>query len=972
MARTPQKPLRFKPHIRRSDPRRLEFEMEDYARNRRQDMKEACESGFHEGHTKFDCPVLPHPPRRPKGFRRRHTKYNYSRPTRPSHRTNAYTTPRDCAINPLPETAQEQPKYPIFPVYHCPGMSSLIRETQGAGDNYNYPTPSIKFPDLRASFVILLKSLQANTVEGLQTRGYDSAVKRWGIDEITDAAMRQVEPEVLELQGKILSPETFLRVQERQSRTPEAWPQIGGYVDGVTDRRFPNYIRFYVGQSFQLPIRLSIDHAKGIRNGYTRYLHYFVLARGHGNRFAHFLRLWSSRSASDTPPHSESNSHEHSALDTDRLELLQNILEMTFCRRPNYSNVGLNVMSPLVQGKNVPAIWRAKFLEYHLCSPDPDISEFVDIRKNENIKRRNQQRQAAILLRRDYRRAIIQLATELGFDSSDSFLSFAKQSRPSNLHDIDVKFQETEEALAAISQGPTLRQLCRPRGNHQALIGIIFGSDLMEVEYDGHAYKPLDGLELRGEDSLTWTTSFEEVGSGSGPTGFNPGSYEDKLLGRLNRSIIMESGLRVVVLCGLRAQTDIQRAFNHPLQEHQLSGPHHLILGNQIHEVWFLISGQAASRQTIEKLFIACPEPIITSYLKDTSLMRSLRDVFGLVSTLTEVKLRSNCWTNHCFHAALVAQLYFEERQRAVPLTTTSLGAVFRDWLYYRGFKDDADILELEKTAENLTKGIQIVRNILCVWARQGGPRTTRRQDDAVRANERKVGANFKNYQKVQELFSRLYSERVDSIKCLTKTLGNSHSIGSASLDDEEPIEQPENDDVLLGHNEESLEKDPLTSLWLALPEDDDAHDIPQRGRSYGKSREKLSRMLTDNGVEIKAGLMGKVDRCYIDIHQRLVTLVIPAEGGVDFKKRPTFAIRAQLTPTGVPHPNCVLGELDEFISTDPSLRLAIEYRLVDDGTGRLDRGFPWHFGRLGNANTEHLGIERRDVSKWGIKLQDE
>ncbi|KAF4467838.1 hypothetical protein FALBO_5284 [Fusarium albosuccineum] len=555
-----------------------------------------------------------------------------------------------------------------------------------------------------------------------------------------------------------------------------------------------------------------------------------------------------------------------------RLELLQNILEMTFCRafetlpgdvlapffgpgRPNYSNVGLNVMSPLVQGKNVPAIWRAKFLEYHLCSPDPDVSEFVDIRKNENIKRRNQQRQAAILLRRDYRRAIIQLATELEFDSSDS-LSFAKQSRPSNLHDIDVKFQETEEALAAISQGPTLRQLCRPRGNHQALIGIIFGSDLMEVEYDGHAYKPLDGLELRGEDSLTWTTSFEEVGSGSGPTGFNPGSYEDKLLGRLNRSIIMESGLRVVVLCGLRAQTDIQRAFNHPLQEHQLSGPHHLILGNQIHEVWFLISGQAASRQTIEKLFIACPEPIITSYLKDASLMRSLRDVFGLVSTLTEVKLRSNCWTNHCFHAALVAQLYFEKRQRAVPLTTTSLGAVFRDWLYYRGFKDDADILELEKTAENLTKGIQIVRNILSVWARQGVHRTTRRRDDAVRADKRKVGANFKNYQEVQELFSRLYSERLDSIKSLTKTLGNSHLIGSASPDDEEPVEQPENDDVLLGHNEESLEKDPLTSLWLALPEDDDAHDIPQRGRSYGKSREKLSRMLTDNGVEIKAGLM--------------------------------------------------------------------------------------------------------------------
>lgn len=193
---------------------------------------------------------------------------------------------------------------------------------------------------------------------------------------------------------------SFRKTLRKQLERGEPWPEEGGYVDGVVDLRDPQYIRYYVGQSIRLPIRLAIEHPKYIRNGDTRSLHYFVLARGRGQRSAQFLRLWHSTNlttASGNPA---------------RRLLLRNILEMSFCRffeslptavltqffgPAKYSNVGLNNLPPLFEGRNIPSFLRAGYLEHHRESLDPDISAFVDIRKEQNLKQKNAKREATSL-----------------------------------------------------------------------------------------------------------------------------------------------------------------------------------------------------------------------------------------------------------------------------------------------------------------------------------------------------------------------------------------------------------------------------------------------------------------------------------------------------------------------------------------------------------------------------------------------
>ncbi|KAM5378165.1 hypothetical protein ACJZ2D_004623 [Fusarium nematophilum] len=999
------RPYRFKPRAVRRDAagrQRLAEMEEEKARQRMQDIKEHCEKGWHDGHRKVNCPYLTH------SFRQhRNARVNKHRNARVNKHQNARapplvsTEPRNKTLLSASTHIPQLQTRAIRLAYDSPGMSELDKEAQGSICNPSYPTPRIRFPYLRHHLSTLLNNLYSNKVRDLQGMDYADQISRWDIDGIIKAAMEQIEPEILDLQGQPLSPEVFLETQAKQFLTARPWPQTAGYVDGVLDRRMPEYIRFYVGQSSRVSTRISIDHVREIRNGSTRHLHYFVLARGHGNRSAHFLRLWSDKNAPNTSNESGSASPEARK----RSSLIQNVLEAVFCRafeslppqvlnplfgEGAYSYVGLNILSPLLQGKGVSRTMRAKYLEYHQNSPDTDISAYVEFRKDCNAERRNKLRAAICLLRRDYRQAIKQLASDSSLDPG-SFSSFGTPSAsgPSAEHDINARFQEVELAIS--------RPLCRPRGNFQARIGVVLSSELAEVEYDGHTFKPLQGLELKENDHLIWTTSFDKIGSE--PPRLSQGSNEDKLFGNLNRSIIVKADLRVVVVCGLRAQGDIQRALADQLPAPlELSPPQALVLGNDTHQVWFLTSGR-----TIQTVLLACPEPIITSYLRNFSLARRLRDVFGLVSTLTGIRLRYICWVNQCFHAAFIAQLAAEKEDPTVPpLTTPTLGAIFQDWLHYRGFKDEADIMELEKAAGgNLTRGIKYVRLILSKRAQAGRRRTVRTanpvssQGDVTHSDN--PGAGPRYYEAIHELFSRLYKERFDSIKSFKRLENDRQPSNSAPpADDEDPawedgdINQASDDGA-----EEDMETNPLAKLRRALSKDDDDDEQDtQRGTFYKKTPRKLELMLSESGVELPAIIKKRTDRCYIDIHQKLVNFTIPAESGVIFGTHPRFRIRAHLNPPGVPHPDRILGHLDEYISTDPCLRLAIQYRLVNDGREgsetQISESHPWHFARImgsttsalkriGRANAlvdffggktanDLIGIERRSgLEKWKI-----
>ncbi|ODA80442.1 hypothetical protein RJ55_03400 [Drechmeria coniospora] len=285
----------------------------------------------------------------------------------------------------------------------------------------------------------------------------------------------------------ILIDGSFVAIQQRQVLRDEPWPQAGGYVDGVVDNRQSDYIRFYVGQSRRLAARIAIEHSGEIRNRNMNTLHYFVLAQGHGHRSARFLRLWTAPSLELA----ESSTEDDRILATARYRLLQNVLEMTFCRcfgslpgrvlagffgPGDYANVGLNNLPPLFEGCNIPAFIRHKYSQYHQESPDPDISGFAQSRKSHLAIKRNTRRFSGGLLKADYLQAMEQLASKANLDPTCCVPcqeSFELSTAPA---DVEVAIQELD-TMAALEQPQVTMPLVAPRGSWKAKIGIVINSE---------------------------------------------------------------------------------------------------------------------------------------------------------------------------------------------------------------------------------------------------------------------------------------------------------------------------------------------------------------------------------------------------------------------------------------------------------------------------------------------------------------
>lgn len=158
------------------------------------------------------------------------------------------------------------------------------------------------------------------------------------------------------------------------------WPDRGGYLDFVLDDRSNLYLRFYVGQSGRLRIRLSVL-CRHIAAGHIDSLHYYILNVGDGHRSANWMQLWTIPEEFATPD----------------LELIQCFLETLFCgsfeslpirtlrvsapqeswsrRIPPriYSGLGLNIVTPLLQGAQLTAADRDHFKSQLLNSVDPEI-----------------------------------------------------------------------------------------------------------------------------------------------------------------------------------------------------------------------------------------------------------------------------------------------------------------------------------------------------------------------------------------------------------------------------------------------------------------------------------------------------------------------------------------------------------------------------------------------------------------------
>ncbi|KAJ6020676.1 hypothetical protein N7540_006180 [Penicillium herquei] len=284
-----------------------------------------------------------------------------------------------------------------FPCCGCCEVPESSPSSEPVSKTCDYPSLTFTFPDLRAVMNQLYEFLQSNhPIEfEFDRKPYQSVFALFKSENnfsnakpqapFIDFAYEAVLPTIRNLQGKEVTLSTLQSIRQDQTKDPGIWSAPhGGYLDFITDQRLQDYWRPYVGQSTAPRFRVTTHHRR-IQARSTDCLHYWIIYKGDGQRLANFIRLWKI-------PFPEN-------VDWLVKIVLENFLEQVMCRAfhslppstleemfgtapGGYSGMGLNVISPLYQGKSIAPTVRHVMCQRWDNSPDSDICQWSKFRAN--------------------------------------------------------------------------------------------------------------------------------------------------------------------------------------------------------------------------------------------------------------------------------------------------------------------------------------------------------------------------------------------------------------------------------------------------------------------------------------------------------------------------------------------------------------------------------------------------------------
>ena len=203
-----------------------------------------------------------------------------------------------------------------------------------------------------------------------------------------------IEPEIKYLEGRKVDVDLLLKIKAEQiSRAERSSTRImqgaGGYLDFLTDKRNRSYLKFYVGQSRDLLIRIH-EHYLRLTRGDVSSLHYYICALGGENRSFNFIRLF--RSPRDLCS--------DQILTDEDISMFMNVFEAAFglafgslpgnvhdvllgdgARQGMQMSMHLNVLNPLEQRSRITPAEAKDAREQMNSSTDPEIQGWVSFRQ---------------------------------------------------------------------------------------------------------------------------------------------------------------------------------------------------------------------------------------------------------------------------------------------------------------------------------------------------------------------------------------------------------------------------------------------------------------------------------------------------------------------------------------------------------------------------------------------------------------
>jgi hypothetical protein len=169
-------------------------------------------------------------------------------------------------------------------------------------------------------------------------------------------------------------------------------------------------------------------------------------------------------------------------------------------------------------------------------------------------------------------------------------------------------------------------------------------------------------------------------------------------------NLIQNSKLKVILLCGLEAQSGL-------VKDLLLGKPETIQLRGHDIKIW--IKSIIIEKQQFHRAFIAAPalHKLRGSHWQ---AVQKFIEVFRLTKLLTGVSLDCTLPERAQVYARIFQQARLERDYPDTPLwEVDTLNPLIRSWLFNRGFENDADIEKLAKLAGSLATGLCMLTHFL-------------------------------------------------------------------------------------------------------------------------------------------------------------------------------------------------------------------------------------------------------------------
>ncbi|KAJ5172979.1 hypothetical protein N7492_005572 [Penicillium capsulatum] len=538
-------------------------------------------------------------------------------------------------------------------------QSCLTQGEETPSKGYVQAHPEIKIPEFQPLILSLVQKLHSG---GLKNRPiehipYKSVIEAvGGATEFSQIALDAIDPRVLALQKKMVNVKMQVlldKVRESQSRELNPWPHTHGgfYLDYVTDLRDHDYWRSYVDQTSDLAQRIP-QHCRAIRKGKTNALHYYIITKSSaaGFRYDNFIR-WD--------------------IDDSVSEAFENVLEMTFvrafqsispgileeyfgpCPEGAYAKVGLNIVPPLIQGRELAPTVRRELTKLLETCDDPEINEWPNIRGQQEMQPRTSKSHMTTFLR----------------FTPEQYLGF---------------FYESIE-------------------RHSGLAGTIRRQNKDKFPYPMGTL----GIRLHG-GKLIWFADFQKYKLISRTLRVTrQGAVDTEILSACAQDLIEKSNMSVILLCG-------QMAEDVALLEEDRTRALELRIQGLEYRVWLRTKGYAIDRIFVRSP--PPPPPLLKLWSTQGPAAQKIGALFKFVAAITSVKIFPGFFESALTVSLIVRGVDDERAGRVDPLALqiSSLDPTLRIWLEKLGFTTDEDVQKLAKACnESVKLGLLVLSKIL-------------------------------------------------------------------------------------------------------------------------------------------------------------------------------------------------------------------------------------------------------------------